>query len=88
MLNWDEPLNPPAPRAPEPVLETVTPSAGPTMMPPLARELPREDRVAEPVAPPPTGATAKPVNPEDKRVVNGLTDINQLAPFKYPWAWE
>ena len=29
-----------------------------------------------------------PVNPEDKRVVNGLTDVNQLAPFKYPWAWE
>nr|WP_197513053.1 ribonucleotide-diphosphate reductase subunit beta [Acidihalobacter aeolianus] len=22
-----------------------------------------------------------------KRVVNGLTDVNQLAPFKYPWAW-
>ena len=21
-------------------------------------------------------------------MVNGLTDINQLAPFKYPWAWE
>jgi ribonucleoside-diphosphate reductase beta chain len=29
-----------------------------------------------------------PVNPDDKRVVNGLTDVNQLAPFKYPWAWE
>jgi len=29
-----------------------------------------------------------PVNPADKRVVNGLTDVNQLAPFKYPWAWE
>ena len=28
-----------------------------------------------------------PVRAEDKRVVNGLTDINQLAPFKYPWAW-
>ena len=28
-----------------------------------------------------------PVNPNDKRVVNGQTDINQLAPFKYPWAW-
>ena len=28
-----------------------------------------------------------PVNPEDKRVINGQTDINQLAPFKYPWAW-
>jgi ribonucleoside-diphosphate reductase beta chain len=33
-------------------------------------------------------ATMKPVNAEDKRVVNGHTDINQLAPFKYPWAWE
>lgn len=29
-----------------------------------------------------------PVNADDKRVVNGHTDINQLAPFKYPWAWE
>ncbi len=28
-----------------------------------------------------------PVQAEDKRVVNGHTDINQLAPFKYPWAW-
>lgn len=28
-----------------------------------------------------------PVNPDDKRVINGHTDINQLAPFKYPWAW-
>lgn len=29
-----------------------------------------------------------PVRAEDKRVVNGLTDINQLAPFKYHWAWK
>ncbi|MHC8441992.1 MAG: ribonucleotide-diphosphate reductase subunit beta [Candidatus Eutrophobiaceae bacterium] len=29
-----------------------------------------------------------PINPQDKRVVNGQTDINQLAPFKYPWAWQ
>lgn len=28
------------------------------------------------------------VNVHDKRIVNGKTDINQLAPFKYPWAWE
>lgn len=33
------------------------------------------------------GAALKPVDPRDKRVVNGQTDINQLAPFKYPWAW-
>jgi len=30
----------------------------------------------------------KPVNVDDKRVINGMTDVNQLAPFKYPWAWE
>ena len=29
-----------------------------------------------------------PVNAADKRIVNGKADINQLAPFKYPWAWE
>jgi len=35
----------------------------------------------------PQGNTVKPINPEDKRVVNGRADINQLAPFKYQWAW-
>ena len=29
-----------------------------------------------------------PVDANDKRVINGLTDVNQLAPFKYPWAWK
>jgi ribonucleoside-diphosphate reductase beta chain len=33
-------------------------------------------------------ASMKPVNPDDNRVINGMTDINQLAPFKYPWAWD
>ena len=25
---------------------------------------------------------------EDKRIINGKTDVNQLVPFKYKWAWE
>ena len=25
---------------------------------------------------------------EDKRVINGSADVNQLVPFKYRWAWE
>ena len=33
-------------------------------------------------------ASTEPVKVEDKRVINGMTDVNQLAPFKYPWAWE
>ncbi|BAK76733.1 ribonucleoside-diphosphate reductase, beta subunit [Pseudogulbenkiania sp. NH8B] len=28
------------------------------------------------------------VNASDKRVINGQTDVNQLVPFKYKWAWE
>ena len=28
------------------------------------------------------------VNAADKRIINGQTDVNQLVPFKYKWAWE
>jgi ribonucleoside-diphosphate reductase beta chain len=31
---------------------------------------------------------AKRVNAADKRIINGQTDVNQLVPFKYKWAWE
>lgn len=45
---------------------------------------------AEPVIQP---APAKPaegrrVVAADKRIINGRTDVNQLVPFKYKWAWE
>lgn len=33
-------------------------------------------------------SSIEPVKAENKRVVNGETDVNQLAPFKYPWAWK
>ncbi|MBI5334368.1 MAG: ribonucleotide-diphosphate reductase subunit beta [Burkholderiales bacterium] len=28
------------------------------------------------------------VSAADKRIINGHTDVNQLVPFKYKWAWE
>jgi ribonucleoside-diphosphate reductase beta chain len=28
------------------------------------------------------------INAADKRVINGSTDVNQLVPFKYKWAWD
>ncbi len=31
---------------------------------------------------------AQRVNAADKRIINGKTDVNQLVPFKYKWAWE
>src|SRR5687767_5443782 len=32
--------------------------------------------------------TARRVNVADKRIINGQTDVNQLVPFKYKWAWD
>ncbi len=45
---------------------------------------PKVAELTEEIAP----VSMDPVRAEDKRVVNGLTDVNQLAPFQYPWAWE
>ena len=47
--------------------------------------------VAKIVSPAPLEILANalpPINAADKRIVNGQADINQLAPFRYPWAWE
>ena len=35
-----------------------------------------------------TPAVMKRVKASDKRIINGQTDVNQLVPFKYKWAWE
>lgn len=75
MLNWDTPLpkaQPTALPSPSGTPAAVTPTAVPV------ESAPNKDRLA---------ANA-PVRAADKRVINGHTDINQLAPFQYPWAWE
>ena len=41
--------------------------------------------VAKPTIAPVSGHR---VNAADKRIINGQTDVNQLVPFKYKWAWE
>src|SRR6478735_10939967 len=50
-----------------------------------AQPTPVPDKGAPGVAPP---ATHTRVRAEDKRVINAKTDVNQLVPFKYKWAWE
>lgn len=37
---------------------------------------------------PQAGDALRRVRVEDKRVINAGTDVNQLVPFKYKWAWE
>lgn len=34
------------------------------------------------------GSAYRRIRVEDKRIINGQTDVNQLVPFKYKWAWE
>jgi ribonucleoside-diphosphate reductase beta chain len=50
---------------------------------------------ATPAAPAPSperragdGLEHRRIRTEDKRIVNGRTDVNQLVPFKYKWAWD
>jgi ribonucleoside-diphosphate reductase beta chain len=72
MLNWDDPLSP----------KINTPAPSPAV---VEADNNAATAAVEDVAP---ATSMKPVNPDDKRVINGMTDINQLAPFKYPWAWD
>ena len=54
--------------------------AMPPARPQPARSVPSASNPAE--------AGLRRVNAADKRIINGQTDVNQLVPFKYKWAWE
>lgn len=75
MLDWNDPLAKPA------QAEKVEPAVVENALNKPAIEITDTPETAT--------FTSKldPVNADDKRVINGQTDINQLAPFKYPWAW-
>ena len=70
MLDWNNPLD-------------KTSDNTDTVEPTVVKQVLNDSAAAEIVQIPATIKMA-PVNPEDKRVINGQTDINQLAPFKYP----
>jgi ribonucleoside-diphosphate reductase beta chain len=88
MLNWDdEPLAlQPVPTSPSDKtgagqsVRAATGAFDDTALP-TPRPL---DAAAEVSAP----AAAQRVKMADKRIINGSTDVNQLVPFKYKWAWE
>ncbi|MEY4481734.1 MAG: hypothetical protein RIQ84_896 [Pseudomonadota bacterium] len=88
MLTWEEetpaaaPLNQAAP--------VVTPSAAveSNLLPNRPMPLPTASASAPSATINPEDAAARRVNVADKRIINGSTDVNQLVPFKYKWAWE
>ncbi len=47
-----------------------------------------QEDAAVPDASAPVASAPRRVNAADKRIINGQTDVNQLVPFKYKWAWE
>lgn len=55
-------------------------------LPPPSALMPADSGHADTV--PSSAAQLRRVNAADKRVLNGTTDVNQLVPFKYKWAWE
>ena len=73
MLSWDEPQT--LIRKPQGL-----PSFKPAQAP-LIDSMPLESSSA-------SAMSDRRVKVEDKRIINGASDVNQLVPFKYKWAWE
>jgi ribonucleoside-diphosphate reductase beta chain len=102
MLTWDEEVKPSLPVLNSvPVagreVDYSPLSQAPSQSNPAAQPALRtlDDGAVVPVAQPlkPVAAAAaatahRRVNAADKRIINGQTDVNQLVPFKYKWAWE
>ncbi len=46
------------------------------------------DDAIEPARPAADSGRGQRVDVDAKRIINGKTDVNQLVPFKYKWAWD
>ncbi len=78
MLTWDEPSTP----ALQPVRPTpAAASEFATAAAPMSSAQPTPHSSVK-------AASHQRINAADKRIINGATDVNQLVPFKYKWAWE
>ncbi len=98
MLTWDETpaVTPTAPQPRlQPAMQPTMPHVDSGIVAGMQVTMPRPasatTAAAAPAASDDEGANAARfarVRAEDKRVINGQTDVNQLVPFKYKWAWE
>ena len=104
MLVWEEEAKPlipqrasavaylaPAPRAVAPTTSRMRPAMprfDGAMPPTLVSELAPHVVARRPAPTPAITVGTRRVNAADKRIINGRTDVNQLVPFKYKWAWE
>ena len=90
MLTWEEEAQPLAAAALNSNIAMPFPAA--STFSPATRVLDDGAVVAAFPAASPSASAAptagRRVNAADKRIINGQTDVNQLVPFKYKWAWE
>ena len=68
--------------------EDFTPAARTVDVPSFLRKESAAPAAAAEAAPRSVESSTRRVQAADKRVINGATDVNQLVPFKYKWAWE
>ncbi|MEJ8839061.1 ribonucleotide-diphosphate reductase subunit beta [Ramlibacter sp. AN1133] len=75
----------PTPSAALSALAPIAVVAAPAAVAPIVVSQPAARGAATASAQP---TRARRVSAADKRIINGQTDVNQLVPFKYKWAWE
>jgi ribonucleoside-diphosphate reductase beta chain len=94
MLVWEDDVRTPSQQVPRGLAHPVAAASNAALaLASESRSLPQ----SLPVVPAPAAASGQAhdnaadkrrVNAADKRIINGHTDVNQLVPFKYKWAWE
>lgn len=98
MLVWEDdlrtPPNPASRPTPEPLRDVPAATSSPLQTPLQVQAAVSTSASRAVVQEAPAAASSvvarntRRVNVADKRIINGQTDVNQLVPFKYKWAWE
>jgi ribonucleoside-diphosphate reductase beta chain len=88
MLTWDEEVKPSSPIASNRGLPTNHTDERPLFSATAAPTSVTAPEAATPKLVASVPPTHQRINAADKRIINGKTDVNQLVPFKYKWAWE
>ena len=89
MLVWEDDIRTPSNQAPRGLENSVVGASRAAALQTVeTRPASKTPRTAPAVAVPDPMTDKRRVNAADKRIINGQTDVNQLVPFKYKWAWE
>ena len=92
MLIWDEEVRTTLQHSAQPLPSSGSATLRSVELPPLSpasKSRVLDDGAVIGAAPTlPAQAPPRRVVAADKRIINGQTDVNQLVPFKYKWAWE